>query len=286
MNRATTLTVLIFLGIAFSAPGWAATKYGKAHIRKGKITVLRNGSRLTFRQGNAQVTINHLDVIRVGRESSVVLSTVEKATITLGSNAVFQVKRWRRKEDKGFFRMLFGRMRARISGLGANERFNVHTATATIGVKGTEEIIFTNVQGDSTVGVTESEVALRGRGGGQLNIPQGKASGVVGGRTPSVTFGITGDFRDLNSVSPASDEAIRVPLGKLLIKNGVVTKEEVEASERGAAEGVELPDTGEGFEIPGVEFDVLSILDQVEESAQDSASEASVITVPLSVRIE
>lgn len=280
MNNATRIVALAILGILLSAPAWAASKYGDANIEKGKITVLREGSRLTYKQGDSGVEINHLDVIRVGRDSNVVLSTVEKATITLGSNAVFQVKPWQRREEKGFFRMLFGRMRAKISGLGASERFNVHTATATIGVKGTEEIIFLNAQGDTTVGVTESDVALRGLGGGQLNILEGNASAVVSGVTPKVTFTITSDFQDLNSVGPTSNDALRVPLGQLLVKNGVATQDQVDASERGAAEGVELPsaaDDGQSGE---------SVLDQQEESAQDSANEASLITVPITVEFE
>lgn len=281
MNNATRIVALSILGIFLSASAWAATKYGNANIAKGKITVLREGGRLTYREGDDEVQINHLDVIRVGRNSNMVLSTVEKATVTLGSNAVFQVKPWQRKEEKGFFRMLFGRMRAKISGLGANERFNVHTATATIGVKGTEEIILTNVQGDATVGVTESVVSLRGRGGGQLNIVEGSASGSVGGRTPTGSFPITSDFQQLDSSDPTSDDAIKVPLGKLLVQNGIVSQAEVDASERGASEGVELPgeaDTGQS--------NAQEVLDQAAESAQEAATESSTIIAPVTVEFE
>ena len=286
MSMTARLATLLSVGIVFSAPVWAATKYGNANILKGSITVLREGSRLTFKQGKDHVSINHLDVIRVGRDSGVVLSTVEKATITLGSNAVFQVEPWQRKEEKGFFRMLFGRMRAKISRLGASERFNVHTATATIGVKGTEELIFLNIQGDSTVGVTESAVSLKGRGGGQLNILQGRASGVVGGRTPTVTFEITGDFKDLDSASPTSDEALSVPLGSLLVKYGVATKEEVEASERGAADGIELPETSQEVDVDGPEIGSADILDRQQETSQETATEASEVKVPILIQFK
>ena len=281
MNNATKIVALAIMGIFLSAPAWAATKYGSADIAKGKITVLREGSRLTYKKGDGGVEINHLDVIRVGRDSNVVLSTVEKSTVTLGSNAVFQVKPWQRKEEKGFFRMLFGRMRAKISGLGANERFNVHTATATIGVKGTEEIILTNVQGDATVGVTESVVSLRGRGGGQLNILEGAASGTVGGRTPGKTFPITSDFQRLDSADPTSNDAIKVPLGQLLVKNGVASQNDVDASERGTSEGVDLPDAADSRQSDGN-----SRLDQAAEGAQESANEASTITAPVTVEFE
>lgn len=278
MKNTTRIAALAVLGLFLSAPAWAASKYGNANIEKGKITVLREGTRLTYNEGDSKIDINHQDVIRVGKDSNIVLSTVEKSTITLGSNAVFHVKPWQRREDKGFFRMLFGRMRAKISGLGVNERFNVQTSNATIGVKGTELIIVGNVQGDTTVGVTENEVALRGVGGGQLNILEGNASGVVGGRTPGVTFTITDDFDSLESVGPTSDEAIRVPLGQLLVRNGVVTQEQVDDSERGATEGVELPGVADNRESEGH-----SVLDDQAESTQQSAVEGTTISVPISV---
>ena len=280
MNKAIKTAALTVLGIALSVPVWGAAKYGDASIQKGKLTVLREGRRLTYDEGDRQVEINHLDVIRVGRDSNVVLSTIEKATITLGSNAVFQVKPWQRKEEKGFFRMLFGRMRAKISGLVGNERFSVQSATATIGVKGTEEVILVNVQGDATLGVTENEVALRGLGGGQLNVLEGSASGVVLGITPTVSFVFDADvFEDLNSVGPTTDDAIRVPLGQLLVANGVVSQELVDRSERGAREGMELPVAARGPDGAG-------ILDDVAADAQDAANEAGGITIPISVQFE
>ena len=280
MNKAIKTAALTVLGIALSVPVWGAAKYGDASIQKGKLTVLREGRRLTFDESDRQVEINHLDVIRVGRNSNVVLSTIEKATITLGSNAVFQVKPWQRKEEKGFFRMLFGRMRAKISGLVGSERFSVQSATATIGVKGTEEVILVNVQGDATLGVTENEVELRGRGGGQLNVLEGAASGVVGGVTPAKSFEIDASaLADLNSVGPTTDDAIRVPLGQLLVANGVVSQEQVDRSERGAREGVELP-------VAAVGPDGGDILDNVADDVQDAANEAGGITAPISIDFE
>ena len=144
--NATKITILASFVLILSLPAWGATKYGDASIIKGKVIVLRAGKRLTFDSNDRNVQINHQDVVRLGQDSSMVLSTVEKATITLGSNAVLHVKSWQRREQKGFFRMLFGRMRAKISGLVGNERFNVRSATATIGVKGTEETLLTNVR--------------------------------------------------------------------------------------------------------------------------------------------
>jgi hypothetical protein len=244
MMNATKITILASLVLIISLPAWGATKYGDASIKKGRVIVLRSGKRLTFNSNDRNVQINHQDVVRLGQDSSMVLSTVEKATITLGSNAVLHVKSWQRREQKGFFRMLFGRMRAKISGLVGSERFNVRSATATIGVKGTEETILANVQGDVTVAVTESVVQLEGLDGKVLDVPEGFASAVVGGVTPEVTFTVTATtVASLDSEKPTADVSIQVPLGQMLVDNGVASQEQVDQSETGASEGVEIPDT-------------------------------------------
>ncbi len=275
MNKAVKFAVLACMGLALSVPAWSATKYGDARIDKGKLIVLREGHRLSFDRNDETVPINHEDVVRLGENSRVVLSTVEKATITLGSNAVLHVKPWQRREQKGFFRMLFGRMRAKITGLMSNERFNVQSATATIGVKGTEETIIVNVQGDSVVGVTENAVQLGGLDGKQLNIPEGRASAVVGGITPQVTFPLQlAVFEDLESPIPTSRVAIEVPLKQILLEQGVFTKDQIEQSECGAGEKCELPGAGE------------DALDDATEDAQDAAQEKGFPTAPVNIRFE
>ena len=283
MKKAIKPALLVFAILMLAAPGWGATKYGDADILKGKLIILREGRLLSYESEGEKVQINHQDVVRLGEDSSVVLSTVEKTTITLGSNALLHVKPWRRRNQRGFFKMLFGRMRAKISGLMGNERFNVKSATATIGVKGTEETILVNVQGDTVVGVSENAVGLRGLDGGELPIPEGAASGVVGGATPNVTFIFDPAlFVNLDSVDLTTDLAIQVPLRQILIDKGVATKQQVERSERGAREGVELPVTAAApFDDPGE-----SALDEISEYVLDAVTEGGAPTIPFTIQFE
>ncbi|MCZ6728500.1 MAG: FecR domain-containing protein [SAR324 cluster bacterium] len=288
MMNATKITILASFVLILSLPAWGATKYGDASINKGKVIVLRAGKRLTFDSNDRNVQINHQDVVRLGQDSSMVLSTVEKATITLGSNAVLHVKSWQRREQKGFFRMLFGRMRAKISGLVGSERFNVRSATATIGVKGTEETLLTNVQGDCVVAVSESVVQLGGLDGKVLDVPEGAASAVVGGITPQVTFTVDpATVANLDSDKPTADVSMQVPLGQTLVDNGVVTQEQIDRSETGASEGVELPEAappGEEQQEEKAE-EAEDVVDDAGEKAAEAATER-IFTAPVSIDFE
>ena len=75
MMNATKITILASLVLIISLPAWGASKYGDASIKKGKVIVLRSGKRLTFNRNDRNVQINHQDVVRLGQDSSMVLST-------------------------------------------------------------------------------------------------------------------------------------------------------------------------------------------------------------------
>lgn len=131
--------IVLLAGLVLAAlPAVAATQYGNAVVEQGRMIVLREGKRLTYNQSAERVPVVEQDLIRVQDNSRVVLRPREGTEVTLGANAVFQVKPWQRHEESGFLSALFGRFRAAVVGLTGGERFNVKTATATIGVKGTE----------------------------------------------------------------------------------------------------------------------------------------------------
>ena len=153
MKALKIATVLPWLLLAAGAL-WAAPQYGEAVIGKGSMTIVREGRSLQFETVNQRVPVNEDDLIRVRAESEVVLTSREKATITLGSNSVFQVKPWRARGQSGTVRALFGRFRAAIVGLTGGEQFNVRTATATIGVKGTDYLVQATPNATS-LGVTQ-----------------------------------------------------------------------------------------------------------------------------------
>jgi len=202
-----------------SAPAWGATKYAEAVIEKGKMTVLSKGQRAVYTSKDQNVVINHSDIIRLGSSSKVVLRTVEKATLTLGSNAVLHVEPWQRKEKKGAMRMLFGRFRAVVTGLSGGERFNVRTATATIGVKGTELVGLTNTKDQTVMWVESSKkrnpVDLTGLLGDDKEVPVGFVSAVYGvgeaNRPVRVTGALREELQNLDSPAPNSPAASTLP---------------------------------------------------------------------------
>ncbi len=216
-----TVKPLLFLTLALllSLPAWAATRYGEATVQSGKLTVLREGRRMVFRKPNEKVQINHSDVIRVGRRSKVLLETVEKATLTLGSNAVLHVEPWKRAEKKGLMRMMFGRFRASVTGLTGGQRFNVRTATATIGVKGTELTALQTANERTVLWVENSNskapVALEGLDGVEKDVEVGFASAVVGNTPASnparATPELQAELQTLDSPDPGSPAAAELP---------------------------------------------------------------------------
>ena len=227
-----TKPIVGILAVLFlSSPAWGATKYGDATIESGKMIVLRGGQRMVYTPSDQNVSINHQDIIRLGSSSKVVLRTVEKATLTLGSNAVLHVEPWQKQEKKGAMRMLFGRFRAVVTGLSGGERFNVRTATATIGVKGTELSAMQTAAEDTLLWVESSKkrnpVDFGGLTGDDVEVPVGYASLVKGSqavRNPvRANAALRKELGNLDSPSPTSDEASRLPdqvAGSGLAANG------------------------------------------------------------------
>ena len=174
--RISFLLTMIFL---FGSGAMAATQYGNAVIEKGSMTVVREGRSLKFDQVDQEIPINEDDLLRVRPNSLVILNSREKAQITLGGNAIFHVKPWQSKGKTGFMRALFGKFRASVVNLLGGEQFNVRTATATIGVKGTEYQTQVTNRGTTLTIVRESVVGFQGQRGAEVDIGEGMVSVVI-----------------------------------------------------------------------------------------------------------
>ena len=126
--------ILFFVGTAAVI---GATEYGQAQIKKGKMTVVRDGSSQEYMASEDSVLINTQDVIRTSANSTVVVLVKEdQSVITLGGNAILQAKPWKSDKVKGTLRMLFGKFLAQTSVFGQKKRLDILTTTAVIGVKG------------------------------------------------------------------------------------------------------------------------------------------------------
>jgi hypothetical protein len=221
-----TVSAIVAAMVMAAAPlVGAAAKYGDAVVEQGSMTIIREGRSLSFRASGQPVAVNEQDLVRVRENSRVVLQTADKAAVTLGSNAVFHVQPWQQQENRGVFRMLFGRFRATVTGLAGGERFNVKTATATIGVKGTEYSSAVTSGGYTSVLGIESTVENTGSDGVAQPVNPGQVSVTASPATPAVPApqAFIDAMRDLNSPSPWNPQALYLPAMQALIDAGIVS---------------------------------------------------------------
>ncbi len=235
LNRGVWHVALLLAVVGLAQPeAWGATQYGLATVEQGEMTILREGKAISFRASPQAVPVNERDLVRVREASRIVLKTQDKATMTLGANAVFQCEPWQTPDRSGTFRMLFGRFRAQIVGLAGGERFNVKTATATIGVKGTEYSFALASNGNAAVLGIENVVTAAGRDNVEQPVGPNQVSAIIGGGPATPSVSAPDDFkREMGRVdSPAagSPEAGSLPSEGSLIERGVMSKESVQKS--------------------------------------------------------
>jgi len=244
MVSVMTAGAVMAMVMANGSAAWAAAKYGDAMVEQGTMTIVRDGQSINFKASGQTVPVNEKDLVRVRDNSRVVLKTMDRASVTLGANAVFQVEPWQQQEQKGVFRMLFGRFRAAVTGLAGGERFNVKTATATIGVKGTEYSTAVTSGGYTSVLGIESTVENTGSDGVGQPVTPGQVSVTASPATPAIPAPqeFIDAMRDLNSPSPWNPQALYLPAMQALIDAGVVSpnaldKWKQEQAEQGGNEG-------------------------------------------------
>jgi len=213
----------------------AATQYGEAVIEKGEMTIVREGRSLQFDKVNTAIPVNEEDLIRVRDNSLVQLKSRESATISLGANAVFQVKPWRSQGKSGFLRALFGRFRAAVVGLSGGEQFNMKTATATIGVKGTGYLAQVTNRGSTLLVVIDHTVGFGGQRGGETDVTEGFTSLIININRPTPPANTPeGLGNGLNAPPANSDDGGNFNDEGILIKVGIVSQGDLD---QGKGEG-------------------------------------------------
>jgi hypothetical protein len=159
--------------------------------------------------------------------------------------------------------MLFGRFRATVTGLAGGERFSVKTATATIGVKGTEYSTAVTSGGYTSVLGIESTVENTGSDGVAQPVNPGQVSVTASPATPA--FPAPQEFidamRNLNSPSPWDPAAIYLPAMQTLVDAGIVSPSALENWKNEKAETTTGP--GETIDVP-----ILPVFENAQQQGQ------------------
>jgi len=110
--------------------------HGSATIYSGSVVIVRNAENLIFNSSDSLVEIQEGDLIRVGLKGNLRLNFRSGDRITLGSNAILQVRRWFKGQRKGNLRMLFGKFRARTMDGNKRRVMSIRTTTTIVGIRG------------------------------------------------------------------------------------------------------------------------------------------------------
>ena len=132
------LLCFFIFSLFFAENTLSLEKYGNAFVEKGTLTIVRKGRTIRYRKNRKRaISVFKNDLLKVGKRSYVKLTTVQRATVFMGSNAVFQIRPWRQGGEEGYLRMLFGKAFFNVARSG-RKRFSLKTAMTVIGVKGSK----------------------------------------------------------------------------------------------------------------------------------------------------
>jgi len=154
---------LLAAAISMAIQGTVYASAGKVNFAFGEVTAtsVSGESRKLTKDG----VINSGDTIETGKNGIAQLRFTDGAYVSLQKNSTFRVDEYNYNgktdgQEKGFFSLLKGGFRT-ITGLigkGQRDRYQVRTAVATIGIRGTEYIA--ELGNSITITVTEGGIEI------------------------------------------------------------------------------------------------------------------------------
>lgn len=133
---------LLLLGVASSVNNAIAENAGRVLVAVGEVSALRNGKTIPLSLGSA---IESGDALRTGPTSNAQVRLSDGGIIALRPQTEFRLDEYRFSgeqdgSEKGFFSLIKGGFRAITGLIGKTNQKNykVDTATATIGIRGTD----------------------------------------------------------------------------------------------------------------------------------------------------
>ena len=301
--------ILCFVFLLLSSSGYGLTKYGEATVKKGGLTILRDGKRLSFTAGDNSIQILKKDVLRAGKKSLITLNTVQNTTVELGSYAIFQVRPFKISKNTGDLRMLYGKARFKTVGntKAKSRRFRLRTATAVIGVKGTEWIQQTNSSGTTDTDVREGIVGISTEMGVEIDVSSGHRAIALSGKKVSKTIKVKkpsvpsksiskdedqdsirqpdseATSENLDAVSPTSNDSVNIDAQDFYVDQGVFSLDDFQEAER---ETVNF-DLGTQINKEKIIDEIIENVEQeVEETTEAAVEEASSKQIKLSISFE
>ncbi|MCP4752710.1 MAG: FecR domain-containing protein [Proteobacteria bacterium] len=241
MKRIVWLLPTLLLAILQIAS--AGEKFGEAWIREGSMKLSHQGETSVYSESEWPVDIFVQDVLQVGENSRVSVKTTEATELELGANAVFQVRPWRLKKRKGATRLLFGKTRIRTPKKRGRRPFRIRTASAAVGVRGTDFFMNATPRGNTSLMTRESIVEIQGLKGDAQQVKSGDVSVVLSGRAatppvavpPSVQRSVSRG--GLNSPRLGSRQSLSMVGEKGLIAAGVISQKDLDRVNQGTIEG-------------------------------------------------
>lgn len=275
-------------------PSSALTVYGTARIKSGELTVVRNQQESIYVPKDGEVEIRVNDLLRVGRNSFVVLSTREETEIKMGSNAIFQVRPWKSRNKYGYMRMLYGKMNFQTKQLKQRKRFRFKTASATIGVKGTAADCEVGSTGNTGCTGRSGQTEIQGNFGPPQELTTNRMSIVVGNQPASQTIELPpqesgtdqqDDEKTFAKASPTTNTASSLSLESDAVDSGIIDQADLEESKQeeiGADTSLE-----QELELEATKEDEVVETDEAfEKDLQDSEADTEIVVLEVSAPLD
>ncbi|RPH48213.1 MAG: hypothetical protein EHM85_17735 [Desulfobacteraceae bacterium] len=198
-----TLLVIVLTLLLFPFCNQAAfgenIPVGKLEKSQGGVIVIREDGKEV--QGKPELHLYGGDCITTGKDGAVWFSLSDGAKFRLGNDSQMDIDEIssEAEDDMTHLRLVLGYLWSKIKTIGASRgKYNLHTPTAVMGVRGTEFDAIVSIDASSTVAVDEGIVDIEAEGG-TVSLQQGKMSEIEFDGKPSTPVeAIAKEKRDWN----------------------------------------------------------------------------------------
>jgi hypothetical protein len=160
-NMRLSLILVLFLSISFSisanqAVGKIISLEGRAFIKKGNSN---------FKKLKMTDSVENGDILKTSYKSRIKISFIDNSVIYIAPKSQLKIDKYEynndKKERNSVLNLFSGRVKLLVAKLSSKNRdFKVKTETATVGVRGTEFIVSTEMTNESEILVLSGSVEV------------------------------------------------------------------------------------------------------------------------------